>query len=178
MAIVNQILQENPNYNLETLATYLINAKTKESILTENRMVTINKRETSYEGLVSKLENGEDGLYNLIHEDKQTILQPKISITQQDLEDIPYLRQLRSEITRWEQALKKASGRNAYRIKKALIEMRKDQYLIKQSFKPPVTPNKLTFQHSYIPLDDTTPSPDSEPQGISFLNPTICAAFL
>ena len=99
MAIVNQILQENPNYNLEILATYLINAKTKESILTENRMVTINKRETSYEGLVSKLENGEDGLYNLIHEDKQTILQPKISITQQDLEDIPYLRQLRSEIT-------------------------------------------------------------------------------
>lgn len=141
-------------------------------------MVTINKRETSYEGLVSKLENGEDGLYNLIHEDKQTILQPKISITQQDLEDIPYLRQLRAEITRWEQALKKASGRNAYRIKKALIEMRKDQYLIKQSFKPPITPNKLTFQHSYIPLDDTTPSPVSEPQGISFLNPTICAAFL
>lgn len=141
-------------------------------------MVTINKRETSYEGLVSKLENGEDGLYNLIHEDKQTILQPKISITQQDLEDIPYLRQLRAEISRWEQALKKASGRNAYRIKKALIEMRKDQYLIKQSFKPPITPNKLTFQHSYIPLDDTTPSPDSEPQGISFLNPTICAAFL
>ena len=141
-------------------------------------MVTINKRETSYEGLVSKLENGEDGLYNLIHEDKQTILQPKISITKQDLIDIPYLAQLRDSITQWEAALRKATGRNAYRIKKALIEMRKDQYIIKQAFKPPVTPNKLTFQHSYIPLDDTTPDPNSPPSGISFMDPQICGAFL
>ena len=34
--------------------------------MTENRMVTINRRETSLEGLVAQFENGEDGIYNLI----------------------------------------------------------------------------------------------------------------
>jgi hypothetical protein len=47
--------------------------KKERMILTENRMATINKRETSYEGLVSQLENGEDGIYNLINESKTTI---------------------------------------------------------------------------------------------------------
>ena len=49
---------------LEILGSYIMDAMTKEErkasgILTENRMVTINKRETSYEGLVEKFENGE-----------------------------------------------------------------------------------------------------------------------
>jgi hypothetical protein len=42
-------------------------------ILTENRMATINKRETSFEGLVAQFENGEDGIYNLVTEDKNQI---------------------------------------------------------------------------------------------------------
>ena len=42
-------------------------------MLTENRMMTVNKRETSFEGLVSQLENGEDGIYNLINESKNQI---------------------------------------------------------------------------------------------------------
>jgi hypothetical protein len=42
-------------------------------------MVTVNKREISYEGLVSKLENGEDGIYNFITDgDKNILLVPKI----------------------------------------------------------------------------------------------------
>ena len=58
---------------IEILADYIISAMTKEEkknkeILTDNRMVTINKRETSYQGLVSKFENGEDGIYNLMIE--------------------------------------------------------------------------------------------------------------
>jgi hypothetical protein len=44
--------------------------KKEKKILTENRLATVNKRETSYEGLVSQLENGEDGIYNLVNEDK------------------------------------------------------------------------------------------------------------
>lgn len=45
-------------------------------------MVTINKRETSFEGLVSKFENGEDGIYNMmLDNDKNVILTPKVSIT-------------------------------------------------------------------------------------------------
>ena len=72
--------------------------KKEKKINTENRMDTINRREISFEGLVSKFENGEDGIYNFITEDKNIIFIPKISITEQDLEEIPPLRQLREAI--------------------------------------------------------------------------------
>ena len=76
--MVDKILEENPEPNqsyLEILADYLIVPVEKEErrerkLLTENRMATINKRETSFEGLVSQLENGEDGIYNLINDSK------------------------------------------------------------------------------------------------------------
>jgi hypothetical protein len=72
--LVKKILEENPNPSeayLEVLANYLILSMEKEErkqkrILTENRMCTVNKREVSYEGLVAQLENGEDGIYNLL----------------------------------------------------------------------------------------------------------------
>ena len=87
--LVKKILEDNPEPNeayLEILANYLVNAMVKEErrqrkILTDNRLTTINKRETSYEGLVAQLENGEDGIYSLISEDKQIIFQPKVTIT-------------------------------------------------------------------------------------------------
>ena len=98
--MVEKILAENPNPNdkyLEILADYLIlcmekQEKKERKILTENRMMTVNKRETSFEGLVSQLENGEDGIYNLISENKNQIFQPKVTITKKDLEDIEPLR--------------------------------------------------------------------------------------
>lgn len=37
-----------------------------KDINTDNRMITINKRETSFEGLIDKFENGEDGIYNFM----------------------------------------------------------------------------------------------------------------
>ena len=71
---------------LEILADYLILCMEKQErkekrILTENRMSTVNKRETSFEGLVGQFENGEDGIYNLITQDNNIIFQPKVSIT-------------------------------------------------------------------------------------------------
>ena len=79
--LVNKILEETPEPSekyLEILADYLIlcmekQEKKEKKILTENRMCTVNKRETSFEGLVSQLENGEDGIYSLITENKNTI---------------------------------------------------------------------------------------------------------
>ena len=60
------------------MADYLVLCMEKQErkerkILTENRMMTVNKRETSFEGLASQLENGEDGIYNLITDNKHTI---------------------------------------------------------------------------------------------------------
>lgn len=79
--LVRKILEENPDPNdkyLEILADYLILCMEKQErkekkILTDNRLMTVNKRETSFEGLVSQLENGEDGIYNLINSDKNMI---------------------------------------------------------------------------------------------------------
>lgn len=92
--------------------------KKEKKILTDNRLMTVNKRETSFEGLVSQLENGEDGIYNLINSDKNMIFQPKVTITKKDLEEIPSLKQLKDAITTWEAKMKVVSGKDAFTIKK------------------------------------------------------------
>ena len=75
-------------------------------------MVTINKRETSYEGFIEKLENGEDGIYNFMTGgDKSILLVPKIKITKDDIETIPGLRELREEIQKTEEKRKNAQGK-------------------------------------------------------------------
>ena len=94
--LVKKVLEETPSPNsqyLEALADYLIlcmekQEKRERKILTENRLTTVNKRETSFEGLVSQFENGEDGIYSLITEDKNTIFQPKKPISPKDIEEI------------------------------------------------------------------------------------------
>ena len=187
--LVEQILEENPDPNdkyLEVLADYLIlcmekQEKKERKILTENRMATVNKRETSFEGLVSQLENGEDGIYNLMNDSKVTIFQPKVTITKKDLEEIPPLRQLRDAIELWEAKLKVTEGKSAYIMKKALIEMRKDQYIIKNAYRKPIIPNKLIRSKSWIRLDDSY-SFDEEgyviPHGVSLCDPKVCSAIL
>ena len=188
--LVKQILAEDPNPSekyMEVLADYLIlcmekQEKKEKHILTDNRMATVNKRECSFEGLVSQLENGEDGIYNLISENKQTIFQPKVTITKKDLEEIPPLKQLREAIEVWEAKLKVTEGRDAFTIKKALIEMRKDQYIIKNAYRRPVVPNKITRSKSVIKLEDKTHLFDEDgypiPEGVSLLDPAVCSAIL
>ena len=149
--LVEKIIASTPSEKLlprylEILANYILDAqvrkdkreKKKSMVLTDNRMVTINKRETSYEGLVEKFENGEDAIYNLMTHDKNIIFSPKVSITQQDLQEIPELKKLHDSIKELEPKIKKATGKNRFLLMKALIEMRKDQYVIKNSFKPPI----------------------------------------
>jgi hypothetical protein len=105
-ALVEKILEETPNPTpayLEILADYLVPCMEKQErkerkMLTENRMATITKRETSFEGLISQFENGEDGIYNLIAENKNQIFQPKVTITKKDLEEIPFLKQIKEAI--------------------------------------------------------------------------------
>ena len=89
--------------------------------MTVYRLSTIGNRETSYEGLAASLESGEDGIYQLTSENnKNAIFKPKISITRQDLAEMPELAQLRQEITKWDAALKRSSGKSAYIIKKSI----------------------------------------------------------
>jgi hypothetical protein len=188
--LVQKILEENPEPNdkyLEILADYLIlcmekQEKKEKKILTDNRMTTVNKRETSFEGLVSQLENGEDGIYNLITNNKNVIFQPKITITKKDIEEIPPLKQLRQAISLWENKLKTAQGKDIYTIKRALIEMRKDQYVIKTAYRCPVNIMNFMPQRTPVILNELPPRFDTEgypiPNGISLLNPEVCSAIL
>ena len=172
---------------LQILADYIIFAMTKQErkskkINTDNRMVTINKREMSLEGLISKFENGEDGIYNLITEDKNIIFTPKISITEQDIETIPALKELREAIKTIEQEEKRARGKRKYLLKKQLIQMRQDQYVIKNSYKQPVyclnavkNFNNIRFDDHIIVNADGTIQDKSL---ISFFNPKHISALL
>lgn len=189
-ALVEKIIAENPNLSssyLEILADYLVlcmekQEKKEKNILTDNRMATVNKRECSFEGLASQMENGEDGIYGLMSENKNVIFQPKISITQKDLDTIPCLKQLRETINVWEGALKRAAGtKQAYMMKKALIEMRKDQYIIKQAYQKPIIPCKLTRSvRTHIPLDDQSYLNGQEVvvKGISLMDANVVSAIL
>ena len=146
--LVRKIIEQTPpaqltNKYLEILSDYIIFAMDKQErknkkILTDNRMVTVNKRELSFQGLVGKLENGEDGIYNMIANDKNIIFTPKISITPKDIEEIPELKELRDAIDVVEKQMKAATGKRKFLLKKQLIEMRQDQYVIKNAYKKPI----------------------------------------
>ena len=147
-----------PNY-LEKLADYIIFAMDKQErkekkILTDNRMVTVNKRETSFEGLAGRLENGEDGIYDMIANDKNIIFSPKVSITEKDIAEIPFLKELRDAINIIEEQAKKAKGKKAFLLKSQLIEMRQDQYVIKNSYRRPIYCRNLIKNFSKIDLSE------------------------
>jgi len=99
-------------------------------------MVTVNKREMSFEGLVATFENGEDGIYNMIANDKNIIFTPKIGITETDVAEIPGLKELRDSIAEIEKQCDLATGKKKYLLKKQMIEMRKDQYVLKAAYHP------------------------------------------
>lgn len=187
--LVEKILEECPNPTpqyLETLADYLVlcmekQEKKERKLLTENRMATVNKRETSFEGLVSQLENGEDGIYGMISNDKNQIFQPKVMITKKDVEEIPGLAQLREAIKMWEQKLKTASGRDAFIIKTAIIELRKDQYILKDAYRKPIIPKNVTRSKHFIPLESDFDFDDEGyviPEGVSLCDPKVVSAIL
>ena len=144
---------------LEKLTDYIIFAMDKQErkqreVLTANRMFTVNKREMSFEGLVSKLENGENGIYNMIANDKNIIFAPKVRITEEDLRDIPGLRQLHEAIQEIEEQCKTARGRRAFLLKKQLIEMRQDQYVLKSTFRRPIYLINVTKSISRLDLSE------------------------
>ena len=187
--LVEQIIAETPHLTeqyLEYLADYLVLAMEKQErrqkkILTENRMVTINKRETSFEGLVSQFENGEDGVYNLMTENKNIIFQPKKEITKEDLERIPELRQIKEAIQTWEKWLPFTSGHDKYVAKQAIIELRKDQYTVKDSILQPTVARMITRSHNWVPLDGIeTIEQDGRisTTGVSLCSPKVCQAVL
>lgn len=172
---------------LTTLGDYIIFAMDKQErknkkILTENRLYTINKRETSYEGLTGKLENGEDGIYSMLENNKNIILSPKDPITQKDIDSIPALKELRESIIEVEKQLMAASGRRKFLLKKQLIEMRQDQYVIRNAYRSQhgaATVNPAPVMPDFEDLIEVTSEGEIKDHSlISLFNPVHVAAIL
>lgn len=190
--LVKKIIDETPpeqltNKYLEILSDYIIFAMDKEErkqkkILTDNRMVTVNKRETSFQGLAGQLENGEDGIYNMIANDKNIIFTPKICITQKDVDEIPALRDLRAAIETVEKQEKAATGKRKFMLKKQLIKMRQDQYVIKNSYRQPMYFTNAIKSFSKTNFDEKieiTKDGEVKSDGlVSFFNPKHISALL
>lgn len=190
--LVKKIIDKTPSEQLtpkylEILSDYIIFAMDKQErkqkqILTDNHMVTVNKRETSFEGLVGRLENGEDGIYNMITNDKNIIFTPKFQITQQDIAEIPELKQLVDAIAEVEKAEKKAVGKKKFLLKKQLIAMRQDQYVIRSAYKPPIYCMNAIKSFSKIDFDENISiSGNDEIEDnslVSFFNPKHISALL
>ena len=192
LAKVNEIIANTPSERLtpkylEKLADYLVfnmnkEERKKKNILTSNILVTVNKRETSFEGLVGKFENGEDGIYNMIANDKNIIFAPKVSITEEDIKNIPGLKELREAIARVEEEAKNARGRKAFLLHKQLIEMRQDQYVMKNSYKKPIYLMNVTKSLSKMNFDGITGLDEKDEvfstELINFYNPKHISALL
>ena len=179
--------QLNNKAYLEVLSDYIVSAMTPEEkkskmILTDNRMVTVNKRETSYQNLVSKFENGEDGLWNLIIDDKNVLLTHKISISEKDVEEIKPLQDLKESIAAVERMVQNATGKKKFLLKKQLIEMHQEQYTIKGMFKQQIiTPNIVKSITKTDLSENITINEDGEPVSdglITFFNHEHVSALL
>lgn len=172
---------------LEILSDYIIFAMDKQerkerNILTENRIITVNKRETSMEALALKFENGEDGIHNIINNDKNQLLSPKMTITKEDIEEIPPLNQLKEAIAAIEQIEKTATGKKKYLLKKQLIEMRQNQYIIKTEYKSPICKSNAIKAFCRTELqEEISFDENGEPVSsglISFFNPKHISVLL
>lgn len=202
VAVVEQIIAETPqeelnNQYLQYLTNYILfvydKGQTKREkknadggVLTKNRTATITKRETSFEGLVSSLENGEDSVYNLMLNDKNQLLDRKNKITEEELNTIPYMRDYYNNIKHCEELLKKATGKSKYHIKKQIIETWQTMYMLKASWygiSPKTTVSKsqirsiahmnveenITFNDKQMPVSDNP---------ISLFNPECVSLLL
>ena len=177
---------KNKKY-IEILSDYIVSAMTPEEkkskmILTDNRMITVNKRETSYQGLVSKFENGEDGLWNLIIDDKNVLLTHKVSITEKDVEEIKPLQDLKESIAAVEKMVQNATGKKKFLLKKQLIEMHQEQYTIKGMFKQQMITHNIIKSITKTDLSENiTINEDGEPVSdglITFFNHEHISALL
>lgn len=199
---VEKILEDTPQEQqtsqyLQYLTNYILfvydkgqTKKEKKSadggVLTRNRAATINKRETSFEGLVSSLENGEDGIYNLLAEDKNQLLDRREKITQEEIETIPQLKEYYQTIQSCNEKLKKAKGKARFILKKQIIETWQSMYIVKQShygipIRTGASKNQIrTIAHMTVD-ENITLDADGMPQSdnkVSLFNPECVSILL
>ena len=152
--------------------------------MTDNRMVTINRHEASYEGLALKFEAGEDAL-EAIAQSRHTptkIIPKKRPITQRDLDLCPGIRDIRASAQYWLMRSKTASGKAAYIAKQAYKEDSQLQYILRDSFIPPIeghtTPQYTHRETEYPSTEFIDAEGNVHYEGFSLMNKKLCAALL
>ena len=164
----NNINEELPNKYLTYLADYILfvadkNQTKKErnvehSIVTKNREITVSKRQVSFEEVVSNLENGEDGIYALISNDKNKILDYREPLTNEDFEKMPELTGYLNIIERLKAQFKKAKGQKKFSLKRQIIETWQQMYMLKASYTGAPARTKTPAQIkslAHMDLDET-----------------------
>lgn len=144
--LTKQYLSYMSNYILFTGDKNQTKKEKKEEYptLTKNREITINKRQVSFEEIVSNLENGEDGIYALIRNDKNQILDPKDPINEKDISQVPGLKEQLDIIASLKDQFKKATGSNKFAIKKQIIETWQQIYILKASFRQNISKGRTS----------------------------------
>ena len=154
--IANSSPEQLNTYALNALSNYIIFSMDKKerlqnNIITKNHKQTIAKREVSLEKFAENLANrnsswnkdkisSDDILYELAVNDKNILFMPKNSITQDDIETIPGMKELVAGIQNISDQIKKreANGENCGTLVKQLIELRLDQYELRAIYKKPI----------------------------------------
>lgn len=154
------------------------------SIVTKNRDVTVSKRQVSFEDTVSRLQNGEDGLYSMIIDDKDVIMDMREPISQEDIDTIPGMRENVEVIEALKRQFERATGKRKYSLKRQIISKYQEMYTLKTSFlgvssKARINTQVRSMAHMPIPehiyLDENdVPRSDGfisliKPEHVSFL---------
>ena len=94
---------------------------------------------------------------------------------------MPELRQIRESIKVWKEILANAKGRDAYVAKSAIIDLQRDQYLVKESYQKPVMFQTLTISKFPVLLDESynfTDFAQVEAKGVTLTDPKVVSAIL
>lgn len=103
-------------------------------IVTKNRDVTVSKRQVSYEETIDGLSNGEDGIYSMIVNDKDAILDAREPISDADVENIPGIRENMEVIETLKSQFASATGRRKYSLKCQIISKYQELYTLKATY--------------------------------------------
>lgn len=120
--------------------------KKEHPIITKNREVTVNKRQVSFEEIVSNLENGEDGLYAMISNDKNQIMDRREKVSQEEIDENPQIKESLELIKTLQKQFEKAQGLAKYSLKKQIIETWQQVYIMRASAKGVPTRGKSSNQ--------------------------------
>lgn len=190
---INELIKEQPDLpakHKEYISDYLLFTADKRQtkierdaespILTRNREVTINKRQVSFEEMVDRLENGEDGIYALITNDKNQIMDRREKLNDDDMENIPGVKDMMRTIDSLKEQFDKASGYQKYALKRQIIETWQQIYILKSSYKGMTGKGRTSNQikqfarmplPEHVTINPETMMPESD-CAISLFNPT------